>query len=146
MNSQDLTPKLSLLPLTSLAIGFLVAAAAAADPPPDGAETQPKANGLTSILHAVGKPVMPDLTGLIKPEKMGMLTDNQCRISDNALHLLSGIKVFSDIKLDIHIHVQNSGNRGVDLKAKKPAGKKKPRKGHKGKSDRKRQPRAKGPR
>jgi len=177
------TTRLFLLSLTSLPIVLYAGAVAAADKKTDAAEIRQEANGLTGMLHAVGKPVIPNLTGLIQPGKMGMLTDNQCRITDNAPHLLSdneadlellsdnnaeilsgnevpvlsgntlellsrlrllsGIKIFSDIKLDVHIDVQNSGNQGVDHKPKRPTAKKKSRKGHKNKSGRKRQNRAK---
>ncbi len=172
------TTRLSLLPLTLLAIALFAGAAAAADQQADAAESRPKASGVTRMLHAVGKPAMPNLAGLIKPEKMGVLTDNQCRITDNAPHLLadnetevellsgnraeilsgnevpllsgntaelwsrirllSGIKVFSDIQVDVHINVQNSGNRGADRKAKRSAGEKKSRKRHNNKAGRKR--------
>ena len=99
------TTRLYLLPLTLLAIALFAGAAAAADQKADAAEIRPKANGLTSVLHAVGKPVMPNLAGLIQPEKIGMLTDNQCRIADNAPHLLSDneadVELLSDNNAEI---------------------------------------------
>jgi hypothetical protein len=82
--------KLNLLP--SLAgIGLLVVAsgALAADAPSAPASGEAKLGGLPQLLGALKDIQIPSLTGLIQPEKMGVLTDNACRIADNEAQLLS---------------------------------------------------------
>ena len=145
-----------------------VASGIAAEPAAETKEAPPKASTLGALF---GGRAMPSLSGLIKPEKMGLLTDNQIQgnaphlLSDNEaeiasenemfssnliaspiqLQLLSGFKLFSDlVNIDVNINVSNSGNEGVAAPnvASKAKGKKKSRKGGKKKAGRKRRPQA----
>jgi hypothetical protein len=51
------------------------------------------ASGLKTMLQWTGKAGMPNLEGLIKPEKMGALTDNQMNVTDNMPQLLANNEV-----------------------------------------------------
>jgi len=51
------------------------------------------ASGLKTMLQWTGKTGMPNLEGLIKPEKMGVLTDNQMNVTDNMPQLLANNEV-----------------------------------------------------
>jgi hypothetical protein len=51
----------------------------------------------TQLLELVGSPTFPSLSGLIQPEKMGMLTDNQDNLSDNRVE----VDLFSDNQVQI---------------------------------------------
>jgi hypothetical protein len=117
------TTTLSLLFLALFADGTF-----AADDKPSAQAKQPRLSGLSAMLDAVGK--MPDLSGLIKPEKMGLLTENECEVEDNEVHLLSDnegdalsnntIKVVSPLRILSGITVNVQINiPGKTAKAKK---------------------------
>ena len=132
------TTALSLLLLALSASGTL-----AADEEPSAQTKQPRASGLSAMLNAVGKSPMPSLSGLIQPEKMGLLTDNECEVEDNEVHLLSDnegdvaalsnnkinvrprIRILSGITVNVQIKIPGDGN---ERKAKKAKGSQKARK------------------
>jgi hypothetical protein len=99
---------------TLVAVTFIAAASAmaAAAPPKSGKRTADSAptesrpgdaGPVSPWLSILGSAGMPSLEGLIKPENMGLLTDNLCEIADNAAEFLAGnrdnrtiLKPFSD--------------------------------------------------
>lgn len=111
---------------------------------------QAKLDGIVNLLRAVGGLEIPDLSGLISPEKMGLLTDNQSRIRDNETTLLSGnepeitalsgneteftclsgnkcsvlsnLRLFSGITVNLHVTIQdNEAAKAVKPKTGKKA-------------------------
>ena len=114
---------------------------------------EPASGGLLGALGAVSKAPLPSLSGLIRPEKMGLLTDNQPRFKDNETHLLSdndtevelqaenrinilsGIQLFSGIKVNVQINVSDGGSKAA--KASKGDGERKAKKPHQRKAARK---------
>ena len=99
---------------------------------------EPASGGLLGALGAMSNAPLPILSGLIKPEKMGLLTDNPATLKDNETHLLSdndtevelqaenkvnilsGIQLFSGIKVTVQINVSDNGSKAA--KARKGAG------------------------
>jgi len=85
------------------------------------------------LLGALGEVQIPSLAGLIQPERMGVLTDNECRVEDNQPHLLSDnradrdflsgnqVNILSGLHLlsDITVTIQVTPGNG-DRKAAKP--------------------------
>lgn len=130
--------------LGTLMSALFVTGTAAAEKEAVSQNVVPAAGGLTGLFDAVGK--LPSLSGLIKPEKMGLLADNQCRVHDNQAQLLSenktdvnlmsgnvanvlsGIHFLSDISVEVHITVRNDNGKASSLKAGKGPGKSKSRK------------------
>jgi hypothetical protein len=114
-------------------------------------DRKPETGGLADIVEVLGQLRALDLSGLIKPQEMELLTDNQCRIKDNEAHLfsgneaeiellsgnkanlLSGIRILSDFSVDIHVNIQTSDSKTPSVKAKKRNGK---RKSHKSRNRR----------
>jgi hypothetical protein len=127
-----------LLALVSVGFILLVGEAGAAAGEPAKSAGEPKAGGLSSLLGALGEVQIPSLSGLIQPERMGVLTDNECRIEDNQPHLLSdnradrdflsgnqinvlsGLHLLSDITVTVQVTV-GDGDRKAS-KAKKAEG------------------------
>ncbi len=105
---------------------------------------EPKLDGLASLLGALGGVQIPSLSGLIQPERMGVLTDNECRIEDNQPHLLSdnradrdfqsgnqvnilsGLHLLSDVTVTVQITVSNG--EGKESQPKKADRERKPSK------------------
>ena len=118
-----------------LTLLLLAGAATAAETKSTTQAGQPGAAAWADLVRVVGQLPMPNLSGLIKPEKMGVLTDNQCRVQDNKtkllsdnqtdVDLLSGLHILSDISVDVHITVTYGDRRPPAEKAKKSKGKKK---------------------
>ena len=106
---------------------------------------KPEAAGISGLLDLFGKSSLPSLSGLIKPEKMGVLTDNQCRIKDNEPHLLSDneatVKLASDIQvlsgITVNVHISVQAGRGKTAEAKKGNEKRKSRRARRRKSSQK---------
>ena len=115
---------------------LLASGATAAETESAAKDGGPKKGGMGGLLDVVGKLPAPSLSGLIKPDKMGLLTDNQCRIQDNESHLLSdnqsevnllsgnqtkilsGIRILSDWSVDVHITVYNGDSKAASVKPK----------------------------
>ncbi|MCH5376845.1 MAG: hypothetical protein JJ992_22995 [Planctomycetes bacterium] len=86
-------------------------------------------SGLAQLLDLVGSKSFPSLSGLIQPERMGLLTDNECQMKDNEadLDLLSGnnvsvlsnLHILSGITVTVNIHVDGNGKGPCDLAANK---------------------------
>jgi hypothetical protein len=94
-----------LLPFVGMGLIFLAGAAGAAEGEPAKTDGAPKAGGLSSLLDALGDLQIPSLSGLIQPERMGVLTDNQCRVTDNQPHLLADNKADRDFLSSNQVHV-----------------------------------------
>lgn len=144
----------NLLPVIMVGMLLLLLArgASAAESETPKAAGEPKTGGLPSLLGALGSLQIPSLSGLIQPERMGVLTDNQCRITDNQPHLLSdnqadrdslsgnqvnilsGLHLLSDITVTVQITVGDSGSKAA--KPKKAAGDRKSSKSQKRKAAR----------
>ena len=131
------------LMLTGLAVALFPAGAASAGEPATAQGGEPKAGGFTEILDLISKPTFPSLSGLIRPEKMGALTDNTCQIRDNHVEpelmsgnkteVLSGIRILSGISVDVRITIRSDDDDegAPKVKARKTDDKrpaKKPRK------------------
>ena len=142
-----------LLSLVSLGVILLVGEAGAAESEPAKATGEPKKDGLSSLLGALGSVQIPSLSGLIQPERMGVLTDNECRIEDNQPHLLSdneadrdflsgnqvnilsGLHLLSDITVTVQVTVGDGDRKAA--KAKKADGDRKSNKADKSKKRKK---------
>jgi ribosomal protein S13 len=129
--------------LSLLLPALLAGGTFAADDQSSAPTRQPRLSGLSAMLDAVGKSQVPSLSGLIQPEKMGLLTDNECEVEDNEVHLLSdnegdvdvlsnnevnvlsGIRILSGITLNVKITIPGDGKK---TKAKKAKGNHKSRK------------------
>jgi hypothetical protein len=88
-----------------LGLEWPAALAVGADQAATPAAVETKASGLSGVLDALSGLPMPSLAGLIKPEKMGLLADNQCKVSNNKTHLLSDNEANVDLLAENEIHV-----------------------------------------
>lgn len=122
-----------LLPLVGLGLVLFAGELAPAGEKPVKESREPNDDGLSGLIGAISRVPMPNLSGLITPEKMGLLTDNQCKIRDNEAHLLSDneadvallsgneVRILSDVNLlsgftiNVHIIIHDR-----DPKASKP--------------------------
>jgi hypothetical protein len=140
------TRRNSLLFVTLLGLALLTQLNATAADKSTSPDKNLETGGLSAVLGAVGVPQMPSLSGLIRPEKMGLLADNKLTASDNEAHLLSGNEADVDILSDNTVNIL-SGVRllsGVTVKVqisihrdqKKPKAKKRRAKGNSRKSKR----------
>lgn len=138
------TGRIYLALLGALVLTPLARGTHAAESKPVPQETAPSLGGLTGLLDVVGK--LPNLSGLIQPEKMGLLTDNQYRVQDNQAKLLSeneadvsllsgnvtklapSIRILSGLSVDVRIVVRSGDGKAASPKAAKGHGKKKSRK------------------
>jgi len=118
-----------LMPM-GLAVALLAAGTASAAEPAKAQGGEPKAGGFTDILDLISKPTFPSLSGLIRPEKMGALSDNTCQIRDNHVEpelmsgnkteVLSGIRILSGISVDVRITIRSDDDDGAPkVKARK---------------------------
>ena len=125
------------LALTVLVWMLPAGGAAAAEGQPAAKDGPPEAAKLADLLKVVDKLPLPSFAGLIKPERLGVLTDNQCRIQDNQtqllsnnaadvdllsgnqVNILSGLHLLSDISVEIHITIHSGGEDAAG--AAKPA-------------------------
>jgi hypothetical protein len=139
----------SLLAVAGMSLILLASGASAAEGETPTAAGEPKAGGLASLLGALSEVQIPSLSGLIQPERMGVLTDNECRIEDNQPHLLSdnqadrdflsgnqvnilsGLHLLSDITVTVQVTVGDGDRKAA--KAKKADGDRKSNKADKSK-------------
>ena len=87
------------------------------DKAPAGGD-QLKRSGLGQLLELVSSPTLPSLSGLIRPEEMGMLTENQDNFSANKVELdllsnnkakiLSDFQILSGISVNVTISFGDS--------------------------------------
>lgn len=134
-----------LVTLVGAGLALLACTVAVADDQSTTRTAKPEAAGISSLLDIFSKSSLPSLSGLIKPEKMGVLTDNQCRIKDNEPHLLSDneatVKLASDIQvlsgITINVHISVQAGRGKTAEAKKGNEKRKSRRARRRKSSQK---------
>jgi hypothetical protein len=122
--------------LSLLLLALSAGGAFAADDKSPAQAKQPRLSGLSAMLDAVGKSPMPSLSGLIQPEKMGLLTDNECEVEDNQVHLLSDneggvdalsnneinflsrIRILSGITVNVQINTPGDGKKAKAKSAK----------------------------
>jgi hypothetical protein len=122
--------------LTLLLLALSAGGTLAADDNPSAQAKQPRLGGLSAMLDAVGKAQMPSLSGLIQPEKMGLLTDNECEVEDNEVHLLSDnegdvealsnneikvlprIRILSGITVNVQLNFPGDGKKAKTKNAK----------------------------
>jgi hypothetical protein len=100
----------ALVVLTSLPCGAALGEDAAA---PGSSPARP--SPLSGLLDLLGSTGLPSLSGLIQPERMGVLSDNPLTVRDNPVdvdllsgnetNVLSGIKILSGITVHVEIHV-----------------------------------------
>ena len=146
------TKQLVWLTLTGLTLALLAGPAAAAENPPAVKHGDPGAAAWADLLHVVGKLPMSSLSGLVVPEKVGLLTDNQCHLHDNEAHvlsdneadvellsgnqttILSGIRILSGLSLEVNITINTGADKPPAAKPKKAHRKRKPRKPRKHKA------------
>ena len=118
------------LMLAGLAVALFRTGPAPAAEPAAAPGGEQKAGGFTEILDLISKPTFPSLSGLIRPEKMGALTDNTCQIRDNHIEpelmsgnkteVLSGIRILSGISVDVRITIRSDDDEGAPkVKARK---------------------------
>ena len=98
-----------------------------------------KKSGLGQLIELVSSPTFPSLSGLIQPEKMGVLTENQDNFSGNKVDLellsnnkakiLSDLQIFSGISVNVTISLGDSDRS--DQKSKKADRKTKSKKSQK---------------
>ena len=118
------------LMLAGLALALFRTGPAPAAEPAAAPGGEQKAGGFGEILDLISKPTFPSLSGLIRPEKMGVLTDNTCQIRDNQIEpelmsgnkteVLSGIHILSGISVDVRVTIRSADDdRGPKVKARK---------------------------
>ena len=143
--------------IAGVGLVLLATGAVAAENESAAKDGEPKTKGLAGLFEGAGKLQMPSLAGLIKPEKMGLLADNQCQVQvkDNApkllsdnqpeMNLLSGneasflsrIHILSDLSVNVHITIHRGDAQAADHKAQAGHPKHKSRKAAKPKTARK---------
>jgi hypothetical protein len=120
--------------LTGIALAFVASGVFAADAPAGPASGDASLGGLPQLLGALKDIPIPSLNGLIQPEKMGVLTDNTCRVSDNqprlmsdntaerdfqsgnSLEVLSNYRLLSDITVSVEVHVHQGDAQAAQHK------------------------------
>ena len=116
--------------VTLAALLLIAATVAPAAEPAAAPGGEQKAGGFGDILDLISKPTFPSLSGLIRPEKMGVLTDNTCQIRDNQIEpelmsgnkteVLSGIHILSGISVDVRVTIRSADDgRASKVKARK---------------------------
>jgi hypothetical protein len=141
--------------LSLLLVAVSAGATFAADDQTPAQAVQPRPSGLSALLGAVSKSQMPSLSGLIQPEKMGLLTDNECDVEDNQVHLLSDndgdvnslsnnkisflprLSILSGITVNVQIKISGDGKK-PKAKQAKIAGKSRKKKHAKGRKPKRR--------
>jgi hypothetical protein len=129
-----------LLPLAGLGLVGLAAELATAGDEPAKESRESNDHGLSGLISIVGRLPMLNLSGLIRPEKMGLLTDNQCRIRDNEAHLLSdnetvgdflsgnkvsilsGVRLFSGFTINVNFTIHGRDTKAPKTKPKRGDG------------------------
>jgi hypothetical protein len=129
--------------LTTLVLAFLPVGTAHAAEPATAQGGERKTSGFAEILGLISNPNFPSLSGLIQPEKMGVLTDNTCQIRDNEVEpevmsgnkvqILSGIRILSGISVDVRVTIRG-GEGSTKGKARKADGKRRSKKSKRNKA------------
>lgn len=128
-------PRLVILGLVLVVFARAAIAAEGKSPPKDD---KASAAALADLLAIVTKLPMPNLSVLLPPKKLGLLSDNESTIKDNQANLLSGnktdvdtlsgnnIKTLSDIRilsnLSLQVNINIYGGDGPSPAAAKKAG------------------------
>lgn len=141
----------SVLLLLVMGLVPMSAQTASAGEDPGQKSSKSKLEGLLDLMSTVNGLRIPDLTGLIQPEEMG-ISDNKSSIRDNQTHVLSDnetdvgllsgnrlqffscIRILSGITVHVHVSVQNGDVRPSEAKDKKDGSRrnsKKPKKSKK---------------
>jgi hypothetical protein len=95
-----------------------------------------KANPLASLIDLLGSTAIPSLSGLIQPEKMGVLTDNPLTVRDNPVEVellsgnetnfLSGIRILSGITVNVEVHIHHGERARAERRAERSGRKQQP--------------------
>lgn len=99
-------------------------------------QTPPQVSPLASLVEVLRVTGFPNLTGLIQPEKMGVLSDNPLTVRDNPvdvdvdvnllsgneMNVLSGIRILSGITVNVQIHVHSSPPAAAEAPVDRAAG------------------------
>ena len=115
----------SFLPLAGLGLVLFAGELATAGDKPVKESCESKGDGFSGLISAVGRLPISNLSGLITPDKMGLLMDNQCGIRDNEAHLLSdnetdvdllsgnkvsilsGVRLLSGFTINVHVIIRD---------------------------------------
>jgi hypothetical protein len=122
---------------------YLATGAIAAEPESASKASIPSTAAWAGLFDVAGK--LPSLSGLIRPEKMGVLTDNQVRVHDNepkllsdndaelnllsgnVVHLLSDLHFLSGISINVQVNVPSGDSKAPSAEASQRHGKSKAR-------------------
>ncbi len=99
-------------------------------------QTPPQASPLAGLLEVLRVTGLPNLSGLIQPEKMGVLSDNPLTVRDNPVdvdidmnvlsgneaNVLSDIRILSGITVNVQIHIHSSPPAADEVPADRAAG------------------------
>jgi hypothetical protein len=117
---------------------FFSAGIVRADDPTPGGSATAKPSPLSGLLDLLGSTAIPSLSGLIQPEKMGVLTDNPLTVRDNPVEVellsgnetnfLSGNRFLSGITVNVQIHIHPSPRPRGEGRADRSDRKQKPEK------------------
>jgi hypothetical protein len=96
-------------------------------------QTPSQASPLASLVEVLRVTGFPNLSGLIQPEKMGVLSDNPLTVQDNPVdfdvnvlsgnqtNVLSGIRILSGITVNVEIHIHPSPPAAAETPADRAA-------------------------
>jgi hypothetical protein len=108
-----------LLMPVGLALAVTLGDVARADDPAEEKVSKPDSKGLSTLLGFIGNRSLPSLDGLIRPEKMGLLTDNQLHAEGNDVRILSDLRSISGITVIVNITINGSNDNKVRGKKRK---------------------------
>lgn len=120
--------------ITGLTLAWLSASTLWAQEKPKP-QTPPKASPLASLVELLSVTGFPNLSGLIQPEQMGVLSDNPLTVRDNPVdvdvdvnllsgnqtNVLSGIRILSGITVKVEIHIHPSPPAAAETPADRAA-------------------------
>ena len=119
----------SLLAMTAVALLLLSSGVALADDASATGSATAQANPLAGLFDLLGSTAIPSLSGLIQPEKMGVLSDNPLTVEDNPIdvellsgnetNFLSGIRILSGITVNVEIHVHHGERARAERRAER---------------------------
>jgi hypothetical protein len=115
------------LPMTAVAILVLSGGVALAEDASATGSAAAKPSPLAGWVELLGSTAIPSLSGLIQPEKMGVLSDNPLTVEDNPIevellsgnemNVLSGIRILSGITVNVEIHVHDGARAKPERRA-----------------------------
>lgn len=120
--------------ITGLTLAWLSASTLWAQEKPKP-QTPPQASPLAGLIEVLRVTGFPNLSGLIQPERMGVLSDNPLTVRDNPVdvdvdvnllsgnetNVLSGIRILSGITVNVEIHIHPSPSAAAETPADRAA-------------------------